>query len=182
MQVELEVQSRLMCTQDNGIIHTMQWRAVLFKQLLVVGIPTKLNHAAMSLVLEEKQYYLVRKIKLNPQSQPCQPVTFSRHFFDRLSLIISPQLLCLPVTHAQQQQFNHFCTAGQQLPVESFQLSFMFRLYMIELLTCQSCRVAAETFFFLRKIRYRLSLIREEHNIYKVWHKDRPFCMAFTSQ
>jgi hypothetical protein len=33
----------------------MQWRAVLFKQLLVVGgIPTKLNHAAMSLVLEEK--------------------------------------------------------------------------------------------------------------------------------
>jgi len=54
MQVELEVQSRLMCTQDNGIIHTMQWRAVLFKQLLVVGIPTELNHAAMSLVLEEK--------------------------------------------------------------------------------------------------------------------------------
>lgn len=123
----------------------MQWRAVLFKQLLVVGIPTKLNHAAMSLVLEEKQYYLVRKRKLNPQSQPCQPVTFSHHFFDRLSLIISPQLLCLPVTHAQQQQFNHFCTSGQQLPVESFQLSFMFRLYMIELLTCQSCRVAAET-------------------------------------
>jgi len=35
-------------------IHRMQWRAVLFKQLLVVGIPTKLNHAAMSLVLEEK--------------------------------------------------------------------------------------------------------------------------------
>jgi len=48
--VQANVYSKMM----GSYIHRMQWRAVLFKQLLVVGIPTKLNHAAMSLVLEEK--------------------------------------------------------------------------------------------------------------------------------
>jgi hypothetical protein len=34
---------------------------------------------------------------------------------------------------------------------------------------------------FFRKIRCWLSLIREEHNIYKIWHKEHLFCMAFKS-
>jgi hypothetical protein len=38
-------------TQD-GDDQVMQWRAVLFKQLLA---PTKLNHADMSLVLRKKK-------------------------------------------------------------------------------------------------------------------------------